>query len=88
MPLFSAGVLAGAYRGGRADLTRTLSHAVSDCPVNVGRLRRGYGQAFCVPTLDLVDAGGWGSIERVDCPQCRDVLGRIAATLMAGRCAR
>lgn len=77
MALFSAGVLAGAYRGGRADLSVTLHHAVSDAPLHAGRLKRAYGQALCNPRLDIVDSGDWHELARVDCPRCREIVARL-----------
>lgn len=72
--LFSAGVLAGAYRGGGLDRT-LLSHAVSDAPVTLGRLKRAAGQAFCRPSLDMVDQGAWQQdAGTVTCPTCATIL--------------
>jgi len=75
MAFHADGVLAGAYRGGRADLSKTLLHAVSDVPFTIGRLSRRAGQALCVPSLDM--AGYYQPLSEVTCPRCREIITRL-----------
>jgi hypothetical protein len=75
MAFHADGVLAGAYRGSRAGLSKTLLHAVSDVPFTIGRLKRDFGQALCVPSLDM--AGYFQPLAEVTCPRCRDIITRL-----------
>lgn len=75
MAFHADGVLAGAYRGKGASLATTLLHAVSDVPFTIGRLRRSFGQALCVPSLDM--AGYFQPLSEVTCPRCRDIIVRL-----------
>lgn len=83
MPLYADAVLAGAYRGARRDLTKTLYHAVSDKPVAAGRLHRNAFEALCNPALDL--SGQQLMLARVDCPRCREIVARlVGGTVVPG----
>ena len=80
--IYAAPVLGGAYKGGRADLSRMLKHAVSDVPIHVGRLKREPGEAFCDKKLNdadgnLADSGTWTNSKDVTCPKCLEILARI-----------
>lgn len=77
--IFSAAVLAGAYRGKNIRDRVLLNHATSDVPLSVGRFRRVAGEALCSKNLDLVDAGAWSSFGDITCQRCLEILARWAA---------
>jgi hypothetical protein len=66
------GVLAGAYRGGRASLKVTLTHA----------LRNGDQMALCgkIPAENLVDTYGMSAAEVVAVPTCKTCSRRDTRT--------
>lgn len=76
--LHAAGVLAGAYRGRNLSERNLLNHAVSDAPIRIGRLSRGYGEALCDRSLDMVDSGAWEDVAAVTCPKCVAIVARWA----------
>lgn len=83
-----AGVLAGAYKGKDISERATLTHAVADGPISVGRLKRDAGEAFCTSSLNeydgnLVDSGAWEAASNIDCPKCLEHVGRVMAKLGA-----
>ena len=73
--IFSAGVLAGAYKAGRENAT-LLKHGVSNGPVREGRLKREYGEALCDRNIDTVDEGAWGPASEITCPKCKEIVAR------------
>lgn len=74
--LFACGVLAASYRGRDLSQRALLSHAVSDAPLSVGRLKREAGEALC--NRDLGMCGESAPIERVDCPKCLEIIARLS----------
>jgi hypothetical protein len=75
--IYAAGVLAGAYKGRDIGVRDLLSHAVSDVPIEFGRLKRNEGEAFCNRSIDVVDSGDWKSGLEISCARCQKIVDRM-----------
>ena len=80
MNIFAAPVLAGAYRGRALDDRALLLHAVCDEAFELGRLKRGRGEAFCAKAIDTADSGTWEPSQAITCTRCIAVVRRLAAS--------
>jgi hypothetical protein len=72
--IYADGVLAGAYRGKDIAGRTLLMHAVSDRRIQIGRLKREPGEAFCDRNLQV--AGCYEAGDKIDCPRCLEIVRR------------